>query len=239
MALYNQISGYGGMQKLPSISGKYFFVAATTDGNYQALQEMWKVDPDGKQRFFNNITDALAATVAGRGDKVLLSSSYSTAPTLTELATALTNGVMIEKVGSKLGNDYVATKAATTLPATTSGTLFTATGMVRILDIIGEVTTTIQTQTCNANLIAVPTVGVTQNLCATADITALATGTALFITGTLATALQATAPGVFVAQASPVVVPAGLIKLSTSATNTGAVKWLVRYVPLTPGASLV
>jgi hypothetical protein len=50
--------------------------------------------------------------------------------------------------------------------------------------------------------------------------------------------MVATTSGAGVAQAAPLIVAAGTIDLSTAATNTGATKWLVRYIPIDPGAAV-
>jgi len=241
MAIYNPNAGYGKemLRQSGNTFGKTFVISAATSANYQRLSESFPVDPDGVVRVYATYTAALAACTADNGDKILVDPTYTTAPTLTELATAHSSNVQINYMHVNPDGTITALKEATTLPATTTGTLFTATGSVKVLDIVGEVTTTVQTQACNAALISVPTVGATQNLCAVLNITGLVTGSVVSITGTLATAMQATTTGVFVAQADPVVVPAGLVKLSTSATNTGALKWIVRYQPLSPGASLI
>lgn len=60
------------------------------------------------------------------------------------------------------------------------------------------------------------------------------------ITGTFANALINTAKGVPVAkQATAIVAQEGTIIATTSATNTGAVRWLIRYKPLQEGARIV
>lgn len=237
--LYNQNSGYGAWLGPKETNGKVFFVYSSSETNDQALQELWKPDSEGVKRAYTNFTDALAACTAGAGDKILVSQGYTTAPTLVELASCATKGVLIEQIGGHLGDAYVTLKAAATLPQSGNSPLFTVTAPVRILDIIGEVTTTIQTQADSANLAMIPTVGSSVDLCAVLNITASATGTILGITGTLANAMQSNANGVLVSQAAPVTVPAGEIKLVTSASNTGAIKWLIRYQPIAPGARVV
>lgn len=227
-------SGYG--QLFALTTGKTFVVANTSEGNYQNLAAKFVPDRDGTKRLYTNITDALAACVTGRGDKILLTQGFTTAPTLTELATANTKGVLMEQMGGKLGNDYVTLRAAATLPATTATPYFTVTGKIRLLDIIGEVTTAIQNQANNLKLIANPTVGADVDLCAVVDSANAAVGSILRITGTFANAMVIAASAATPAQASPVIVAAGTIDLSASATNTGATKWLVRYEPIDPGA---
>jgi len=129
-------------------------------------------------------------------------------------------------------------RAAAALPATTAGSLFTVTGKILVLGILGEVATTIQTQACTAKISADPTTGTTVDLCGTLDITADAVGTFYGITGTFATAMV----GAGVAApfpALPIAVNTGAIILTTGATNTGTVSWSLWYLPLEEGATVV
>lgn len=232
---FNLNSGYGRAFGTVN-SGKVFILASTTESNYATLQQIYTPDANGIQILYSSWATAIAACVAGRGDKILVSRGFTTAPTLAQIALMNTAGVLAEPLGGKQGENYVTTRASATLPATAATPYFTVTGRVKILSIIGEVTTVVQTQTCNAKLIANPTVGTDVDICAVKDITAAAVGTNLSITGTFATAMVQTASGAFVAQAAPVIVTAGTIDLSTSATNTGATRWTVVYEPIDQGA---
>jgi hypothetical protein len=75
-------------------------------------------------------------------------------------------------------------------------------------------------------------------LCAAVDIDADAVGTMYHITGTLADAMIATTSGAFPSQVTPIIVAAGTIDVKTSASKTGATKWVLYYLPLTSGASV-
>ena len=218
----------------PLTSGKVFMVSTSTDENYDILTQLYKADE--VVRLYATITLALAACTAGRGDIILLSKGFTTAPTLAELEIANTKGVIMEQAGGRLGDAFYTGRVAATLPATTATAYFTVTGKIKLLDIVGEVTTVVQTQANNTKLIANPTVGADVDLCAVLDTSADAVGTIYTITGTLANALVATTSGAGVAQAAPTVVAAGTIDLSCAATNSGATKWLVRYQPLEVGA---
>jgi hypothetical protein len=234
----NKNSGWGQAQigGIPFTTGRVFLVAATDDANNTAIQELFGgYDKRGVQRVFSTYTLALEACVVGYGDVIVASPDFDTAPTATELEEAATKGVTITETG---GGDAVA-RATAALPATTAGALFTVTGKVKLIDIVGEVTTVIQTQANDTKLIANPTVGADVDLCAALDITAGAVGTMYNITGTLASAMVATASGAFVAQAAPVIVAAGTIDLDCAATNTGEVKWVVNYEPIDPGAKII
>jgi len=222
----------------PFTTGKTFMVSTTDDENYEVITQLYKPDTDSvnQVRLFTTITLALAQCVAGRGDVVLLSKGFVTAPTLAELEIANTKGVIMEQAGGKLGDSFYTGRVAATLPATTATPYFTVTGKIILLDIVGEVTTVVQTQANNTKLVANPTVGADVDLCAVLNITGAAVGSIFTITGTLASAMVKTASGAGVAQASPLIVAAGSIDLSCAATNTGATKWLVRYQPLEVGA---
>lgn len=236
--MYNINSGYGAMQisGTPFTSGKVFMVSTSSDENYDTLTQLYKVDNEGVVRLHLTITLALASCVAGKGDVILLSKGFTTAPTLAELNVAATKGVIIEQAGGRLGDDFYTGRASATLPATTATPYFTVTGKIKLLDIVGEVTTVIQTQANNTKLVANPTVGADVDLCAVNSITADAVGTIYTITGTLANAMVATTSGAGVAQAAPLVIAAGTIDLNCADTNTGATKWLIKYQPLEVGA---
>lgn len=131
-------------------------------------------------------------------------------------------------------------KASATLPASTNQTLFTITGgRVLLLGIVGEVTTLVQTQACNAKLTSAPTTGTAVDICAVLDITADEVGCLYGITGLFSDALVgANAGAAPIQNAGGIVIPIGVIRLNTSATNTGATKWSAFYVPLDDGALL-
>ena len=79
-------------------------------------------------------------------------------------------------------------------------------------------------------------------MCAVLDITADAVGTLYTIAGVLATALVAsTSAAVAVASSlpDPMIITAGTIDLSMSASNTGATKWDLYYIPLDSTSTVV
>ena len=130
-------------------------------------------------------------------------------------------------------------RTTATLPQSTAGALFTiATGRVIVTAIVGQVTTIIQTQLNNTKLVSNPTTGTDVDICAVLDITADEVGTLYGITGTFADALVGANAGATVAPARPVVLPIGTLDLSCSASNTGAVKWSIYYLPFDDGATV-
>lgn len=233
--MYNLNSGLGQFLGKET-NGKVFLLASASESNYQTLASLFVYDPQGQNRIYNTWAAIIAATVAGRGDKIFVSRGFTTAPTLTELASLDTNGVIAEPFGAKVGEHYVTSRASATLPATTATPYFTCTGKVKIFNIIGEVTTVVQAQANAIKLISNPTVGADVDLCATVESNAAAVGSLFTITGTLANAMIKTVSGAVPTQASPVIVTAGTIDFSTAATNTGATKWTVIWEPVDTGA---
>lgn len=131
-------------------------------------------------------------------------------------------------------------KTTATLPASTTQDLFIVSGgRVLLTGIVGEVTTIVQTQANATKLVSTPTVGTAVDLCATLDITADEVGCLYGITGTFATAMVGANAGATVFPAMGLVIPIGIIKLSCAATNTGATKWSMTYVPIDDGATVV
>lgn len=131
-------------------------------------------------------------------------------------------------------------RATATLPQTTQSPLFTITGgYVLVTQIVGEVTIVIQTQVNGTQLVGNPTVGVDTDLCADLDITADAVGTLYGITGILADAMLGVGPGALQGQTVGVVLNVGSLDLDCAASNTGAVKWRLWYIPLSADAQMV
>lgn len=157
--------------------------------------------------------------------------------------TVMLNPDQFNPIARELTQGIRVDRATDTLPQTASEALFTITGgRVWIIDIVGEVTTVIQTQADNAKLVYNPTgAGTSVDLCAVLDITADAVGTLYSITGTPATAMQDTLWCVTSNKglARPLILSEGDIELSCSASNTGSVAWSVVYVPFDAGAELV
>ena len=130
-------------------------------------------------------------------------------------------------------------KAAAALPQSAAAAIFNITGgQVKILNVVGEVTTLIQTQLNNTKLVANPTVGTSVDMCAVLDITADEVGCLYGITGLPSDALIGTNAGLTQAMNRGLILNTGSIDLSCSASNTGAVKWTITYVPIDDGAAV-
>lgn len=239
--MWNNINAwYGSLvakSTTPKTLWKTFYVTANGWTNQQFLQEVFMNDNEWVGRIYSTITLALAQTVAGRWDSVVIATDYTTAPTDAELSTAWTNWVKLVFANQDY-DEQVAMTAIKTLPATTTGALFTVTGLVEIVSIIWIVTTVIQTQACNLKLSTVSN-SATTDICADLNISANTVQSRYSITGTFANALINTAKWVPVAsQATKVVAQEWTIIATTSATNTGAIRWLVRYKPLQEGSRI-
>lgn len=122
------------------------------------------------------------------------------------------------------------------LPQTTQAGLFRiASGRILVQQIVGEVTTVIQTQANNTKLVLDVTTGTDRDLCAVLDITADEVGTLYGISGIFADALLG-AGQALQAQTRPVILKPGDIDLNCAASNTGSVKWTLFWTPLDAGA---
>jgi hypothetical protein len=132
-------------------------------------------------------------------------------------------------------------RATATLPASALGAIFTVTGgRILIRSLIGEVTTVIQTQACTVKVTSTPTTGTAVDLCAaSASISALEVGGRLALPAAAATAMVTGNAGAILGRLSEWVVGIGSIGITTSATNTGSVKWDLIYVPIDNGAQVV
>ena len=238
----NLNSGYGDGIKntINFTTGKTFFVVAQDDvASNEKIQSLFRPDTDGSLRAFPTVALAIASCLAGRGDQIILSPSWSAVFSASELLEAEVKGVTVIPAGLNRNDLWIVRRPTGALPATATGILFTVTGRVKLVTITGIVTTAIQNQANNTKLLITPTVGAVVDICAVASTANLAVGTQLAITGTFATALQISASAVQIYQATSIIVPAGTIGLNTLATNTGSIKWSVEYVPIDPGAKII
>lgn len=141
--------------------------------------------------------------------------------------------------GKLLRNNIYGTKlerAAAVLPATTTTTYFTITGgRILLTTLVGEVTTaTSATATTLAVNLVGSVNGLTQVLCNATSVASLTLGT------DYAFSALAGAPVIGAAfnQNNETVLTPGTIQFVTSATNTGAFRWTLMYIPLDDGATV-
>jgi hypothetical protein len=141
--------------------------------------------------------------------------------------------------GKAIRNNLYGTRverAAAVLPATGNQTLFTvAGGRVMVTGLIGEFTVAASATATNLKVTAVSPGGATTDLAADAAVASLPVG-ALFSPSVIGAAGQT---GAAVTQNNEVVVGVGTLRATTSATNTGQVKWTLTYIPLDDGATVV
>src|SRR5882757_10559377 len=133
-------------------------------------------------------------------------------------------------------------RVTSTLPASTDLTIFTVSGgRVILTSLVGEVTTIIQAQANAIKIKSVPTTGTSKDISGTLDINAFEVGALISLDGTaLSTALSGTNAGAALSLTrGGLVIPIGGIKLNTAATNTGAIKWSMTYVPYENGSQVV
>jgi hypothetical protein len=144
-------------------------------------------------------------------------------------------------VFTTINKGFTASKAAATLPATGNQTIFTvSTGRCLVGLLLGQVTTVCDATATTIKITSVPTVGSAVDVTATLAITSFEAGAILVVEGD-GTAIIGTSTGSGFAPALtlvPWVVPAGILRLTTSATNAGATKWDIWYLPLDSGASI-
>lgn len=134
-------------------------------------------------------------------------------------------------------------RATNTLPATATGNIFVVSGgRILVRGLVGEVTTAVQNQACTLAIGTAPTVG-------TGSTTALGTASSI-INAPIGTHVSAnpggaastdlsTQAGVLIGGSALFVANIGNITITTSATNTGSLKWDLLYVPLDIGAQVV
>lgn len=140
---------------------------------------------------------------------------------------------------TRIGNYGVnVARAAGNLAQTGTLNLFSVTGgRILITSLVGQVTTAIQAQADAVKLQTVSTAGaVVSDLCATVDVNAAVVGTLLGLTGTAATAAVL---GSSVPQTNEVIVAPGFVRMNAAASNTGQMSWLLTYIPLDDGGTVV
>jgi hypothetical protein len=148
---------------------------------------------------------------------------------------------------SILDQFVLASQGPVILPATTTGQIFRVTGgRVLIRALVGEVTTaasaTVTTikvtskKLSNANV----AVGTAVDVAAAVAITSAEVGSLYFVEGDGTAGVVSTAGAAFIGTNSGLwIAPQGEIYLTTSATNTGVMKWDCWYQPLDAGAVVV
>jgi hypothetical protein len=127
-------------------------------------------------------------------------------------------------------------RTAAVLPATATATIFNVTGgRIILTTLVGEVTTVCSGTATNVTINSVGTASaVTTPLATASAVTSLAVGNE-FAFSSLGGAATI---GAAVTQNGEIIVPAAAIQIVTSATNTGAMRWTITYIPLDDGATV-
>ena len=136
---YGQVMG-----QMPFTGGKVFVVGDASGNRKEMLQEIFKMDPDGVDRFFTTIAAAESATVADRGDIIFVLPGHSE-----DISLPTKSGVTIVNLGngSYLGTNPNFSEYSLTTKTVTPGdvgatTLFTVTGEVEAI-VVGYIDTTV------------------------------------------------------------------------------------------------
>lgn len=136
-----------------------------------------------------------------------------------------------------LWGEHIA-RAAATLPQGANAPIFTiAGGRVLITALVGQVTVVLGS-VGNMKLIATPSVGSAQDMCAVVAAGTLAAGTMLGITGAVGDAMVAQNGVMKGFSYDGIIVDVGTINLSLSGSSTGSVKWDLFYTSLDDGATV-
>lgn len=129
------------------------------------------------------------------------------------------------------------------LPQTATGSIFTVSGgRIVVTSLVGEVTTVLGATVTTLAVASTPTVGAQTTLASATAVTSSAVGSWLTLPATLGAALVVTPVAGAVALPSlslGLLVPVGSIQITTSASDTGFVKWSMTYVPLDDLATAV
>ena len=141
----------------------------------------------------------------------------------------------------RLNTGIVVERAAATLPATTTTAYFTITGTVQINALYGVVTTVCSATATNLSVVHVPSSPGTVNLtlASVLAIASFAAGTYLGVEGDGTALVGVTGVAAYLGSITKPVLGPGSISLTTSATNTGATRWLLAYTPLESGSTVV
>lgn len=132
------------------------------------------------------------------------------------------------------------TRAAALLPATTQAPIFTVSGgKVLVTSLIGEVVVVMPATTNTTKVTGNPTSGTDVDWC-TATSTASAEVGATFSLGASALAVKNAGGGSLGSIAPGYIAQVGTIDLVTTGTAaTGTVKWVLTYIPIDDGATVV
>jgi hypothetical protein len=132
--------------------------------------------------------------------------------------------------------------AAVNTSPLTNKTLWTYTGGILVRQIVGRVSTVIETATTNCKLSAKNDALTAVDLCINADLTADAVGTVLSLPAAVGSALVETTLGALLnLLAQPIILipsTSGIITVTFGANSTGAIDWYLHWQPAVAGATV-
>jgi len=133
--------------------------------------------------------------------------------------------------------EYTATTASIALPQSTTLNIFTVTGLVQIVEIVGVIDVQIGAVANDTKLVAG---GGSLDMCGVVELNAAAQFSILSIDGTVANAMIINAGGVFVSQPTALTVGTGNIVVNCAGSDGGGgrVTWMVRYKPISATGSI-
>lgn len=142
---------------------------------------------------------------------------------------------------ARLNTGILVERAAAVLPATATTAYFTITGTVKITALYGVVTTVCSATATNLSVVHVPSSPGTVNLTLanTLAIASFAVGSYLGVEGDGTALVGTTGVAAYLGMITNPILGPGSISLTTSATNTGATRWVCRYVPIESGSTIV
>lgn len=170
------------------------------------------------------------------GNKTDAAAAGAVSATESLMAYAKQNVTNTEALGTSAPK--LATTASIALPQTGTTNLFTVSGMVNIIQIVGVIDIAIGAVANNTKLVAG---GGSVDICAVVDLNAAAQFSTLSITGTFANAMIINAGGAFEVQAGKVSASTGNVVVDCAGSDGGGgrVTWAVVWEPVTSGATLV
>lgn len=99
------------------------------------LSEIFRPD-QAQVRVYSSITAALAQCVTNRNDVIIIAPDFVTAPTDVELTSAGTKKVSIVYANQTEDSEQLVSTPSTALPATTTRTIFTVTGVCELIAVV-------------------------------------------------------------------------------------------------------
>ena len=152
--------------------------------------------------------------------------------------TTVTNNTQLRQLA--LGR-FVQNAAGVTVPQNATTTIFTvAGGRILVTSLTGVVKTVIGGTTPALKLIATPTTGTANDMCAALTITSFEVGAQFGLPGPVGSALNGqNKSGSVAGQTAPQIVAIGTVGMNVSASDaTGAIQWSLTYVPLDTAATV-